>query len=82
MPYTPSVLAAMPDLGVLPTTVPFTTKSILLAPTRTSRALVALPLASGCYTAALGVLSTIVSVEGPLRCFTSHVPSSATTKYR
>src|SRR5437660_2977456 len=78
----PSVFAAGPVLGSVFTTVPLTTKSILSAITRTSSALVQLPLASGFFTALLGVLSDTSCVVPPVRRFTSHVPSSVITKYR
>src|ERR1700747_2518679 len=56
-PQIPSVFSA--DLGWLLTTVPLTTKSILSAPTRTSRALVDLPEASGFFTASFTALATL-----------------------
>ena len=51
----PSVFAKAPLFGSECTTGPLTTKSTLSAPTRTSSALVDFPLASGFFTASLGV---------------------------
>ena len=78
----PSVLAIAPVLGSEWTTTPLTTKSTLSAPTRTSRALVDFPLASGFFTASLGVFGDTMGVAPPSRLLSSHVPSCATTKYR
>ena len=65
----PSVFAFAPLLGSVCTTTPWATKSILSAPTRTSRAFVDFPLACGFFTASHGVFGDTVLVESPSRRF-------------
>ena len=57
----PSVFAIAPLLGAECTTTPLTTKSSLSAATRTSRALVDFPPASGFFTASLGVFGATIA---------------------